>query len=1107
MSLQLITPGSIGQSLQNAMQEFQDSLTPDQNNELRKIKAVPDVGSVVTFTAQLDLANMKRRGPSIASRFHSFLQSVQQFTSISDTFISSHPNIGALVWGGVKLTMLKPGPKQVMNALCRSFEAEIEPFKAEIRGCSEKVKREISFAKAQAISLEQKAASSHRSTAISIFSRINKNIDDSSERRLQKDEWSSRARKQKLLDSLSDYDHCTAFKQARKKCHVGTAQWLVQTSRFDRWHKETGSAVFWCSGKIGSGKTILTANVISHLFLNPPGPEVCIVYFFPRFDEDASLQAETILRSIIRQSLENLDDATFPNDLESCLINITKSPITGIKDLQTLLQKRIAISRTFYIIIDALDECEKSEREIIFSILSSVIASPQSNAKVFLAGRESIDKEIKRWFTSRQHVSMGSPEAHSDIVTYTREVIDERLSTEDLVVGDIDLVENIQNALVQGAQGMFLWVAFQLDDICAQCCDEDIRKTLKTLPKDLKETFNRALLRILTRGHAQIAKQVFRWVAGAKRPLSLEELREAIAIEPGQPYSKPERLMNGVNRINAWCENLILIDEETEAVQFAHHTVKQFFLSGPPDTSPNDFHIQSSVADHEIGEICVTYLNFNDFKTQLTRRTKPNRSITPRAIVKTALGSGLESTIAASLLHPFMAKNSQKANKINPMKGLIGCSEASDGDSTNKLQLGYPFLKYASKYWLLHSTRFEEKYSTTWNQWKKLILSEHCLGQTPWTYKQFIQRDRNVGEWICDTQHKALLRFIESSDRPFSGKIKTGLMKSTAAEGNMALFEIFLEIGNVLTADTAIVLQEAAGRGDLKIVEKLLAANVDVNTATFDEHSRWTALQAAAAGGYLEIVEKLLAAKADVNAAATGSYGRTALQAVIETGNLEIVEKLLAAKADVNAAAGGNYGRTALQAAVETGNLEIVEKLLAAKADINAATTRNYERTALQAAVAEGYLEIVEKLLAAKADVNTIATGSYERTALQIAVETGNLEIVEKLLAAKADVNAVAGGNYKRTALQAAAAGGYLEIVEKLLVAKADVNAAATGNYGRTALQAAAAGGYLEIVEKLLAAKADVNAAATGFGGRTALQEAAERDHLEIVERLKAAGA
>ena len=96
---------TVGQSLQDAINDFQGALTPDQKRELQQIKTVPDATAVITFTAQLDRANPERRGSSIGSRLYSLLQSVQQFSSVVDNFVSSHPNVAALVWGAVKLTM------------------------------------------------------------------------------------------------------------------------------------------------------------------------------------------------------------------------------------------------------------------------------------------------------------------------------------------------------------------------------------------------------------------------------------------------------------------------------------------------------------------------------------------------------------------------------------------------------------------------------------------------------------------------------------------------------------------------------------------------------------------------------------------------------------------------------------------------------------------------------------------------------------------------------------------------------------------------------------------------------------------------------------------
>lgn len=202
----------------------------------------------------------------------------------------------------------------------------------------------------------------------------------------------------------------------------------------------------------------------------------------------------------------------------------------------------------------------------------------------------------------------------------------------------------------------FLWVAFLLGDVCAQHYDDDIRDVLRSLPRNLEETFNRALNWILRRGHEMIAQNIFRWVAAAKRPSSLEELREAIAIEHGQPHSKPERLANGMNRISAWRENLIQIDEETDLLQFAHHTIKKFVLSESSERQLNGFHFELSDADNEVGEICVTYLNFNDFKTQLIRKLKSQPSINPMSIARTALEHQPNLKAATSLAGSVIAR-------------------------------------------------------------------------------------------------------------------------------------------------------------------------------------------------------------------------------------------------------------------------------------------------------------------------------------------------------------------------------------------------------------------------------------------------------------------
>ncbi|RSL50405.1 hypothetical protein CEP54_011945 [Fusarium duplospermum] len=93
--------------LEKTIASFQAILTDDDRKNLQQLKAEPhDAQSIIMFTARLDRSDPNRKGKSVASRLASFLQTIEQFTPIVDTYIQSNPDIAALVWGSVKLTFL-----------------------------------------------------------------------------------------------------------------------------------------------------------------------------------------------------------------------------------------------------------------------------------------------------------------------------------------------------------------------------------------------------------------------------------------------------------------------------------------------------------------------------------------------------------------------------------------------------------------------------------------------------------------------------------------------------------------------------------------------------------------------------------------------------------------------------------------------------------------------------------------------------------------------------------------------------------------------------------------------------------------------------------------
>lgn len=94
------------ESLEQAVDEFRSILTDKDCAKLDDVGAVRGTDTVMIFTAQLDRENQLNKGRGVANRLFRVLQSVQQFSTVVETFVSSNPQIAALVWGSVKLAML-----------------------------------------------------------------------------------------------------------------------------------------------------------------------------------------------------------------------------------------------------------------------------------------------------------------------------------------------------------------------------------------------------------------------------------------------------------------------------------------------------------------------------------------------------------------------------------------------------------------------------------------------------------------------------------------------------------------------------------------------------------------------------------------------------------------------------------------------------------------------------------------------------------------------------------------------------------------------------------------------------------------------------------------
>ena len=175
-------------------------------------------------------------------------------------------------------------------------------------------------------------------------------------------------------------------------------------------------------------------------------------FFFCQYNDTSSLEAATVLGSLIRQTLSII---TLSEAVEKQLEKTFADSSPDIEEFRALFKMVFAgVSQPHYIVIDGLDECSKNDRDEILAVLRAVSLLSQS-IKIFLASRDDIGKEVHKTFgSSCLHQTMSCPEVRNDIASYVKDVIAERLEQGKLTVGSSTLCTDIENALIKGACGM-----------------------------------------------------------------------------------------------------------------------------------------------------------------------------------------------------------------------------------------------------------------------------------------------------------------------------------------------------------------------------------------------------------------------------------------------------------------------------------------------------------------------------------------------------------------------------------------------------------------------------------------------------------------------------
>lgn len=121
----------------------------------------------------------------------------------------------------------------------------------------------------------------------------------------------------------------------------------------------------------------------------------------------------------------------------------------------------------------------------------------------------------------------------------------------------------------------FLHASLQLKALQECTSRHELEKTLQEFPPQIADVYSQTWDRIINQSLSRslLAINVLTWVLYAKRSLSIDELRHAVASSPDTHAFEPHRLAP-VQTLVGVCGGLLTIEKETNQVRL----VREFFL-------------------------------------------------------------------------------------------------------------------------------------------------------------------------------------------------------------------------------------------------------------------------------------------------------------------------------------------------------------------------------------------------------------------------------------------------------------------------------------------------------------------------------------------------
>ena len=275
------------------------------------------------------------------------------------------------------------------------------------------------------------------------------------------EDFLSKVERIEILRWLSSQPYLEHHQQLSRPALPGTGQWLLQDLTYHKWQTESVSSLLWLHGPPGSGKSTLISIVVDDAiarFQAGLSPPPAYFYCSRSSAEPERSDPAAILASIVRQ-LSCIQPGFSP--LPPSVIQLYEKKGQGFnstgpqpEDSLNLILEMIENYEITTIIIDALDECDTTQRQFLLDAVDDILHKSAGLVKVLVSSRN--DQDIV--CTLQDYPSLDISDRNTaDIETFVqletqrlvqkRQLLRHSLAKEEMTCFVIDQVS-------QGADGM-----------------------------------------------------------------------------------------------------------------------------------------------------------------------------------------------------------------------------------------------------------------------------------------------------------------------------------------------------------------------------------------------------------------------------------------------------------------------------------------------------------------------------------------------------------------------------------------------------------------------------------------------------------------------------